>query len=154
LESVVEEWSLSIAQNEKKISREEMSNYTARVLLFGSYVLGLNSNDSDVDVICVVPNFINREKHFFGDLADMFEGRPGVKNLNRIVSASVPIINFEYRGLPIDISFSQLNREIVPKDIDRQLSDELIDSIIDQKDKTSILGRKNNLLILERVKYQ
>jgi poly(A) polymerase Pap1 len=57
---VVEEWSLNIAQNEKKISKEEMLNYTARVLLFGSYVLGLNSNDSDVDVICVVPNFINR----------------------------------------------------------------------------------------------
>lgn len=57
---MVEEWSLNIAQNEKKISKEEMLNYTARVLLFGSYVLGLNSNDSDVDVICVVPNFINR----------------------------------------------------------------------------------------------
>lgn len=110
MEGVVEEWSLNIAQNEKKISREEMSNYTARVLLFGSYVLELNSNDSDVDVICVVPNFINREKHFFGDLAEMFENRPGVKNLNRIVSASVPIITFEYKGLPIDISFSQLNR--------------------------------------------
>jgi poly(A) polymerase len=71
-----------------------MSNYTARVLLFGSNVLGLNSNDSDVDVICVVPNFINREKHFFVDLAESFENHPGVKNLSRIASASVPIITF------------------------------------------------------------
>jgi|JI61114BRNA_FD_contig_51_1871189_length_928_multi_2_in_0_out_0_2 poly(A) polymerase len=84
----------------------------------------------------------------------MFESRPGVKNLNRIVSASVPIINFEYKGLPIDISFSQLNREMVPKDIERNLPDEVIESIIDQRDKTSILGRKNNLLILEKVKNQ
>jgi poly(A) polymerase Pap1 len=37
-----------------------MINYSAKLLLFGSYVLGLNSNDSDIDVVCVVPNFINR----------------------------------------------------------------------------------------------
>lgn len=112
---------MGVAKNEKKISPEEIPNYSARVLPFGSYVLDLNSNDSDVDVICVVPNFIDREKHFFGGLAEILEGKPGVKNLLRIPNSSVPIITFDYKGLPIDISFSQLNREIVPRDIDKKL---------------------------------
>jgi poly(A) polymerase Pap1 len=60
LKVIIEAWSLNIAKTEKRISKEEMNNYVARVLVFGSYVLELNSNDSDVDVICVVPNFINR----------------------------------------------------------------------------------------------
>lgn len=60
LREMIEEWSTNIAKTEKRISKEEMHNYVARVLVFGSYVLELNSNDSDVDVICVVPNFINR----------------------------------------------------------------------------------------------
>ena len=60
LKRIIETWSLNIAKTEKRISKEEMNNYVARVLVFGSYVLELNSNDSDVDVICVVPNFINR----------------------------------------------------------------------------------------------
>ncbi len=58
LNTIVRDWSLNIAKNEKKISPEEIDKYAAMVLLFGSYVLGLNANDSDMDVICVVPSFI------------------------------------------------------------------------------------------------
>ena len=130
-----------------------MQHYMARVLVFGSYVLELNSNDSDVDVICVVPNFINREKHFFEDLAAKFEAHPAVKNLSKITTSNVPIITFDFKGMPIDISFSQLNMEIVPKDIEKNLPSELIDSIIDEKCKLSLLGRRNNVMIKESVPH-
>lgn len=53
--------------------------------------------------------------------------------------------------MPIDISFCQLNLDFVPKDIDKNLPNELIESILDPKCKTSLLGRKNNLMILESV---
>lgn len=70
-----------------------------------------------------------------------------MKNLSKITTASVPIISFEFKDLPIDISFSQLNLEIVPKDIEKNLPSELINSILDEKCKLSILGRKNNVMI-------
>jgi len=35
-------------------------------LIFGSQELVSNSKESDIDSICVVPKFVEREKHFFG----------------------------------------------------------------------------------------
>lgn len=37
----------------------------AKVLPFGSHVLDLRSNSSDIDLVCVVPNFVTRDIHFF-----------------------------------------------------------------------------------------
>lgn len=72
----MEEWSLAIAKDEKKINKEELPNYTAKILAFGSHVLDLKSNSSDIDLICVVPNFVNREIHFFEGLASRLEKDP------------------------------------------------------------------------------
>lgn len=62
---VVDEWSMEIAKTEMRISQDEISNYMSKLLPFGSYVLDLRSNTSDIDLICVVPNFIKRDTHFF-----------------------------------------------------------------------------------------
>ena len=69
VKNVVEDWSISIARTERRINNDELPNYTAKVLTFGSYVLDLRSNSSDIDLVCVVPHFINRETHFFQDLS-------------------------------------------------------------------------------------
>lgn len=37
--------------------------------IFGSYSLKASSYDGDIDVICIVPEFFSREKHFYGGLA-------------------------------------------------------------------------------------
>lgn len=69
----------------------------SKLLPFGSYVLDLKSNTSDIDLICVVPNFIKRDTHFFEGLYHRFEKDEEVKHLSKIVNAKVPIINFEYK---------------------------------------------------------
>lgn len=43
-----------------RINQDEIYVYTAKLLPFGSYVLDLRSNSSDIDFICVCPNFIQR----------------------------------------------------------------------------------------------
>ena len=57
---IVEEWSIEIAKNEMRINQDFIYSYTAKLLPFGSYVLDLRSNSSDIDFICVCPNFIQR----------------------------------------------------------------------------------------------
>lgn len=58
-------------------------------------------------------------------------------------------MTFIYKDTDIDISFCQLPTETVPRDIEKVITKDLVDSIEDDKSKTSILGRKNNLMILE-----
>jgi poly(A) polymerase Pap1 len=37
--------------------------------VFGSYRLKTNSHDGDIDMLCIVPEYFSREKHFFVQLA-------------------------------------------------------------------------------------
>ena len=97
MKSNVDKWSLEIAKDEKKINKDELPNYTAKILAFGSHVLDLRSNSSDIDLVCVVPNFVNRENHFFVGLAGRLEQKSEVKGLTRVISSRVPIITFDYK---------------------------------------------------------
>lgn len=97
VKSNVDKWSLQIAKDEKKINKDELPNYTAKILTFGSHVLDLRSNSSDIDLVCVVPNFVNRENHFFVGLAGRLEQEPGVEGLTRVTTSKVPIITFDYK---------------------------------------------------------
>lgn len=105
---IVEQWSIQIAKNEMRINQDEIYQYTAKLLPFGSYVLDLRSNSSDIDLICVCPNFIQRETHFFDQLANRLLAKPEIRNLATRANAKVPIITFEYKEIEIDISFCQL----------------------------------------------
>ena len=44
-------------------------------MIFGSYKINVNSFDSDIDTVCIVPNFVNRSKHFFGDLIEILKNK-------------------------------------------------------------------------------
>ncbi len=131
-----------------RINEDEVKNYKAKLLPFGSYVLGLRSNSSDLDFICVCPHFIQRDIHFFEGLTKKFQNRPEIKGLNALVSARVPIITFEYKDIEVDISFCQLKTETIPRDIEKVISMDLLNTITDDQSKTSLLGRKNNLMII------
>jgi hypothetical protein len=65
-----------------------------------------------------------------------------------LVSARVPIITFEYKDIEVDISFCQLKTETIPRDIEKVISMDLLNTITDDQSKTSLLGRKNNLMII------
>ena len=145
---IVEQWSIQIAKNEMRINQDEIYQYTAKLLPFGSYVLDLKSNSSDIDLICVCPNFIQRETHFFEQLAGRLMARSEIKNLATRTNAKVPIITFEYKEIDIDISFCQLQTETVPRDIEKVISLDLLNTIKDEQSKTSLIGRKNNLMII------
>ena len=128
---VVEGWSVEIAKDEMRINEEEIGMYTAKLLPFGSYVLDLRSNSSDIDFICVCPNFIQRDTHFFKGLTMKLQARPEITLLSARTSAKVPIITFHYKDIEIDISFCQLQTETLPRDIEKTISLDLLGNIKD-----------------------
>ena len=142
------EWSMAVATYEMRISPEEIHQYTARLLPFGSHVLDLRSNSSDIDLICVCPSFIHRDAHFFDQLAKKLIAKGEVSHLATRANARVPIITFEYKGIDIDISFCQLQTETVPRDIEKVINLSLLNSIKDEQSRISLIGRKNNLMVL------
>lgn len=82
-------------------------------------------------------------------MSSRFEKDPEVKGLSVRKFAKVPIITFDYKEINIDISFCRLEEETIPRDIERVINMDLINKIGDEQSKTSIIGRKNNLMILE-----
>ena len=69
--SIIKLWSFTIAKS--KFPENIASQMEAKLYTFGSYRLNVNTNDADIDTVCVVPNFINREDHFFVDLYELLK---------------------------------------------------------------------------------
>ena len=49
-----------------------------------------SNKDGDIDIVCVVPKFIDREKHFFSELKEILLSIPNVK-INPLKDARVPV---------------------------------------------------------------
>ncbi len=76
------------------------------MLPYGSWVIGATSNSSDVDLVCLAPNFIDRKKHFFKGLYERLEQNGEVTQLNPIEQTENPIIKLKLNGYSVDINFA------------------------------------------------
>lgn len=78
------------------------------VLPYGSYLLGVSSGDSDIDVVTVFPSDITKEQvlHLF---PSVLRQRRDVTYCNTIDRATVPIIRFILMGVEFDMSICILN---------------------------------------------
>ena len=71
----------------------------AKIYTFGSYRLGVNTHDSDVDCLCVTVKPIEKTKHFFKIFFLMLKSNENVKNLIKIEHAYVPVIKMVFHGV-------------------------------------------------------
>eukprot|EP01029_Cantina_marsupialis_P000882 TRINITY_DN1067_c0_g1_i2.p1 TRINITY_DN1067_c0_g1~~TRINITY_DN1067_c0_g1_i2.p1 ORF type:complete len:332 (-),score=81.15 TRINITY_DN1067_c0_g1_i2:7-1002(-) len=83
------------------------------VQISGSYRLGVNEEDSDIDVICVVPKYVTREQ-FFDSFARTLEQDPRVTNFSSIAGAFVPIMSFDFSEVSIDLLMARLPTPTIP----------------------------------------
>lgn len=83
----------------------DIENSYARLLCFGSYKLGVSSPSGDIDCIVLTPNYVDRDKHFFGDLYQILEENShhnkNIKDLTSVnfTNSITPLIKLDFYGV-------------------------------------------------------
>ncbi|CAO3689301.1 unnamed protein product [Rhizopus stolonifer] len=86
-------------------------------MAYGSYRLGVNAKDADIDVLCVFPKNVKRND-FFEVMASLLEKNQEVTELTIVKNSFVPVLKFKYSGIYIDFVCAKLNLERIPENID------------------------------------
>ena len=117
LDSLVKHW----VRN--KVSKQGMrKNYVERVggkvVTYGSFKLGVVDKDSDLDLLAVVPRFVNREEFFEDFYSNLARRSCDVTELRSLSTAFVPVIKLKYRGIDVDLTLARLTTDYVREDED------------------------------------
>ncbi|KAF9578864.1 polynucleotide adenylyltransferase [Lunasporangiospora selenospora] len=110
-----------------------------KIFTFGSYRLGVHapgkSGGSDIDTLCVVPHYVQRED-FFSEMHDMLRKRSDVTELTAVSDAFTPVIKMKFSDIHIDLTFARLRLSSVQDTLDlkdngllRELDDRCIRSV-------------------------
>lgn len=90
------------------MSKEEAYKTHAYIYPFGSFKLGVQFDETDIDVICVVPNFIN-EGQFFNLFKKELENNPSVGYVLDVIDTKIPILKIQYDGVHIDLLYASMD---------------------------------------------
>jgi poly(A) polymerase len=71
---------------QKEMKRSILESKMAKVLVFGSYRLGVHFTGTDIDTICVFPNFISKDEFLTG-FKDYINGKDNIKDVIKIHEA-------------------------------------------------------------------
>jgi len=85
LQEIVENWHLKIGAD-KKMDRSMLESKKAKLLVFGSYRLGVHFAGTDIDTICVFPNFISKDE-FLEDFKNFVSAQEHITDVLRILEA-------------------------------------------------------------------
>lgn len=88
-----------------------------KVCTFGSYRLGVEAPDADIDTLIVAPRHINRGM-FFTSFLEHLCADPHVFETVAIPDAFVPVIKCVIEGIALDVVFAQVPLDSVPDTID------------------------------------
>lgn len=88
--------------------RQDWKEWGYGLKVFGSYKLKTNSCDGDIDMICIVPEYFSREKHFFTLLAEQFRKNAAIHDIFAIPDAIVPILKLTLHSIQIDLLISRI----------------------------------------------
>ena len=147
LSEVVQEWirEVCIARG---MPEDDAVEVKGRLYVSGSFRLGVHSRGGDIDIACVVPRMITRDD-FFTSLREKLRGRPGMTKVHGIPTAAVPILNLEWSGIEVDVTFAQVGLASVGDDFN--ILDDAVLRGLDGPTVLSLNGPRVTLLIKELV---
>jgi poly(A) polymerase len=161
LNAVVAEWVRRVALAQR-LSEDVVEEHGARIFTFGSYRLGVNGPGADVDTLCVVPRFVDRNRYFFGlpdeqgsraptqvVLADLLRQDDRLEELVTVESAYVPVMKLRFMGVDMDLLCAPIALMKIPKDF-RILEDTVLRHV-DDATQRSLNGVRVTDSILELV---
>jgi poly(A) polymerase len=144
---IFREWVIYVALEVLNLPSEEAQDAGGEVFISGSHRLGVKEPGADIDTVCVAPFFCTRE-HFFSSLRDIFQNHPQVTNFSSVETAMVPVMSFDFAGVPIDFLFARLSINRVPRNfnIDSILDDRIMRNLDPETEKSLNGPRVTNML--------
>ncbi len=146
LHKLVEDWIHRTALK-RKLTPEAAALAGGELFISGSLRLGVHGSSSDVDTLCVVPRFVDRDEDFFGDLLDTLRSHPDTRDLRGIKDAYVPLIKMKFCNVDIDLLFARLRFERVDGAL-KNLKDDSVLQDCDEQTINSLNTYRNNDLIM------
>jgi poly(A) polymerase len=146
LTALLRDWICLVAVNKQRVTdmgAAREAGFVGSIQVSGSYKLGVATADSDIDTVCLLPDFVAKGDFFTG-FYDLLKAHPAVTELLAIPDARVPIIALEFHGIAID-----LQHVILPVSTARSL-DILDDKVLSGLQPAGVLSlngpRLNELL--------
>ncbi|KAK9725989.1 hypothetical protein RND81_05G182300 [Saponaria officinalis] len=132
LDQIVKVWVKTISRA-KGLNEQLVQEANAKIFTFGSYRLGVHGPGADIDTLCVGPRHATREEDFFGELHRMLSEMPEVTELHAVPDAHVPVMEFKFNGVSIDLLYAKLSLWVIPEDLDISQ-----DSILQNTDEQTV----------------
>ena len=79
-----------------------------KLYTYGSYRLGVNAKNADIDVLAVGPKCIERDD-FFTSFLEVLQAQEYITDIVVVESTIVPIIKFVFDSVHIDLIFARIN---------------------------------------------
>ena len=124
LQEIVETWYLHVG-HEQGVDRHLLENKKAKLLVFGSYRLGVHFQGTDIDAICVFPTFVAKEEFLDGFKAFLL-GKEHVTDVLKIQEAQAPIIKCKVQGISFDLLYASVDLAHInsQNDIEKMIQNE------------------------------
>ncbi len=118
LEQVANEWALEQAVKKGACEEEEKERSQIETVVFGSYMLGVHSPGTDIDVILVFRSKYVSQKEFLVSFVKHVQSLDDFYGLLSISQAKVPIVKVHYGSIQFDILFANMEE---PKSVHKLL---------------------------------
>jgi poly(A) polymerase len=118
LEAAIGEW-VRVVGVKHGLKAEQAASAGFRLLTLGSCALGVPGQGADLDVVAVVPYFVERSQFFAADgLCARLGACDGVEpgTLHPIPDAFVPVIKLVLCGMPVDLLLARVKMPEIPRD--------------------------------------
>jgi len=106
LDKLVKQWVRSEGLSQY-MTWNQVEQAGGKVVCYGSFRLCVVDNDSDLDLLCVIPRHVTSEA-FFSRLYEQLRKKEEITELRKLPAAFVPVIKMRYRGIDVDLTMSRL----------------------------------------------